>query len=368
MRYIFGILLFLGGSIAAYFAVGSLLWQDRAVRTFIPTDAVVVFSRLEIHRGKSTSYSPAVTYSYTFHDTSYRSTRVLPFAESGAASWAQPIVSRYPVGAKVTAYVNPAAPAESVLVRDYSTTPYVLSCITLFAAAAGIALLLGLVTPGSTTMRAVPLDADGWQLLLPSSTIRRRRRNVAILLLVSGVPTAAVLGHYLRVVRPLDVRNCLLLALLVLVPILVELTLFVRAHLLSRHISDARLQINPAPMNRYQPLQLRAELDAYYPLRVTSLRARVVCIEHFKERHGGKTTYGTRIHAEKTIQLAADATVPAGQILAGEGQVAVDPGSSPPSRLPHAWGGYPSYTWEIRLNLALAGAPDYHAVFPLTAL
>jgi hypothetical protein len=363
---IFYWLLFLAAAAGALVAIHSIFWQQRAIEVFTPTPARVLVSDLKIHRGKHTSYSPAITYSYVFQNRAYQSTQVLPFTESGSSSWARSILDRFPAGADITAYVDPAAPQDAVLVKTYSTSPYFISLIALAVAAAGLALATGSLGAGRSTMQAIPFDDQGWQLLLPNKSIRRRRRDALFLVLISALPTAFAIAHYLRVVRPIAIPGYIMIALASgLVGI--ELVLLIRAFAVARRVSDARLQINPAPMNLHQPLRLRAELDAYHPLRVTSLRATLRCIEHYKERQGSKTVYGTRTRIEKIASLAADISAPAGQLLAGEAQLQCDPAASPPSRDPRAPKAYPWFSWEIHLDLALAGSPDYHAAFPLTA-
>ena len=368
MRYFFGILVVIGAAIGAYFAIDSVLWQHRAIQSFAPTDARVHSSEIQVHRGRrSTSYSPVVTYTYTFNGRALTSFRVLTFDETGSSAWARAIVKRFPAGAKIIAYVNPDAPAESILIREYSSTPYLLSFVALFTVAIGTALLLGVLSAGRTAMQAIPFDTSGFQLLLPTRSLRRRRRDTAIFFLLSGLPSAALLAHFLFFARQFDVLGTIVTVLCSLA-ILIEFFLFVRAYRVSRHVSDARLQISPAPMILAQPLQLRAELDAYVPLHVKSFCARVLCIEHYRERRGQKTVYGTCTRLEKAACLAAGTTVSPGQIIAGETQFEVGPDQAPPSRDLNTPVTYPWYSWEIRLDLTLTGASDYHATFPLTAL
>jgi hypothetical protein len=131
----------------------------------------------------------------------------------------------------------------------------------------------------------------------------------------------------------------------------------------ARHVSDARLRIRPAPMRRGEPLALEVGIDAYSPLRVTHMAARIVCVEHYKERRGNKTYYGTRTHAEKMTQLCGAAAVAAGSELTGQGEITVESHLPPTTDL--AVKQYPYYTWEIRLKAALEGMVDYAAVFPL---
>ena len=117
-------------------------------------------------------------------------------------------------------------------------------------------------------------------------------------------------------------------------------------------------------MRRGDVFVLELDADAYAPLRVKEARARVVCIEHYRQRSGNKTTYQTRIRGEQTAVFRQNVEIPAGQLLEGKGELFFPAGSLPPTDANTSV--YPHHTWEIRLEVELEGAVDYHATFPLT--
>jgi hypothetical protein len=88
-----------------------------------------------------------------------------------------------------------------------------------------------------------------------------------------------------------------------------------------------------------------------------------MCNEHYREKRGSKTYYGTRPRTEKTVAFCGPATIPAGQELAGKAETLFDRDLPPTTDMTIK--NYPYYTWEIRLVLELDGMVDYTAVFPL---
>jgi hypothetical protein len=85
------------------------------------TSGVVLISTVQSKRtGRSRSTYPVVVYQYTVNGQSYQGQRIKAgeqFFNIRVAGEAQATAARYPVGAAVTVYYNPANPAESALER-----------------------------------------------------------------------------------------------------------------------------------------------------------------------------------------------------------------------------------------------------------
>ncbi|WP_254840598.1 DUF3592 domain-containing protein [Natronomonas marina] len=68
---------------------------------------------------RSTTYSPSVTYRYTYEGTTYRSENLYPGPSEGTAycdrSEAQAVVDRYPEGSTVTVHIDGDRPDRSFL-------------------------------------------------------------------------------------------------------------------------------------------------------------------------------------------------------------------------------------------------------------
>jgi len=84
------------------------------------TSGTVTKSRVEVSGGEHTTVTPRVEYEYEVGGTAYLGTRIRAgdqFMRVGTSRDAYDAVDRYPVGAAVTVYYDPANPAESALER-----------------------------------------------------------------------------------------------------------------------------------------------------------------------------------------------------------------------------------------------------------
>ena len=133
----------------------------------------------------------------------------------------------------------------------------------------------------------------------------------------------------------------------------------------SRHVSDARLRVRPVPYTRGMPLSMEMEADAVSPLVVERALARVICTEHYKERRGNKTTMGTREHRKEEVVLCPACAVPAGQAVAGRGDLLMQPMEWPCTTDITKGKTYPYYTYELKVVIKLKGMVDYEGVFPV---
>jgi hypothetical protein len=98
--------------------------QATAIRqdslNWLQTTGVVVTSRVEVSGGDHSSVSPRVKYQYTVGAQAYQSDQikagdhVFRVSVSGEA---YDVVDRYPVGAQVAVFYNPANPAQACLER-----------------------------------------------------------------------------------------------------------------------------------------------------------------------------------------------------------------------------------------------------------
>jgi hypothetical protein len=365
MRKLLGTILFLVGLILAAAMGNSVLWQHNAIHRFVPVAARIQRADLVRHSGKHVYYSPEATYTYDYQGQTYHSSRVLPYAESGDHAWAddifQPLFLAQVQGRAVTAYVNPDDPAESILVRQYSFTPYVFTAAGILLAEIGIGILTRVLGGASTTMTAIALDDSGWQLLLPQRSLRRRFTDSLCWTLGAALATVPALFHYIQIAGQKNgIAIFWAIAIGVTLAILGFMTL--RRWSLTRHVSDARLRIRPAPMKLAEPLEIDVEMDAFTPLRVKEFLAKLICQEHYRERRGTKTQTGVRVKGEFPLRLAADTQIPAGQTLAGKGQFVLE-GPWPATSNAKV---YPYYTWQISISAKLSGSPDYTSLFPLT--
>jgi hypothetical protein len=100
----------------------------RAAQAWPSASGVVLSAQVETRSAwdstsgaDSTSFHPAITYEYEVNGQRYRGDRLRAsdsfYSMGMLPGSAQAVVNRYPVGAPVTVYYNPANPQEAVLER-----------------------------------------------------------------------------------------------------------------------------------------------------------------------------------------------------------------------------------------------------------
>jgi hypothetical protein len=103
--------------------VASKLWEARRAAAWPQVTGRIVKSAIEARRhqfsGEETTVTdaPVVEYEFAVADTTYRGTRISIGEDTGGAN-TEATLARYPVGASVLVYYNPADPADCVLERD----------------------------------------------------------------------------------------------------------------------------------------------------------------------------------------------------------------------------------------------------------
>lgn len=109
----------------AYFA-HMWLEQRRARREFVPVPAVVLSSMVARHEeNDGPSYRPEVTYRYEVQGRSHVGHDLSVWRGfSSDRAGAEALVARHPVGAEVTAYVDPQDPSRALLDPSASRLPW----------------------------------------------------------------------------------------------------------------------------------------------------------------------------------------------------------------------------------------------------
>ena len=113
---------------AIFFAIGAtmvfVMWTR--LTYWLPVNATVVNSRITTVRGSKggVSYRPDITYRYEVGGAQYFGSHVTILNESRSGSWAYKILNRFPNGAEVIAYVDPANPHRAFLLHEWSVFPF----------------------------------------------------------------------------------------------------------------------------------------------------------------------------------------------------------------------------------------------------
>ena len=133
------------GLVMLYVGLTELVAQRRALTSAVPVEAEIVWSDVKESRSRDSdqrllrdnstvSYTPEVKFKYTLAGMTYVSDMLRPtvivqgFAsrESAAAE-----IAAFPMGAKVSAWVDPAAPERGFLVKEGFAGPMVFTVLGL---------------------------------------------------------------------------------------------------------------------------------------------------------------------------------------------------------------------------------------------
>ena len=118
-------MLIICGTIQAALVVITIVyfWFLFATRHWLPADGLIVTSRVVSGwRGgvngsdTETANTPLVEYEYKVNDRKLRSDRIM-IGHAKSESELESVLDRYPLGAKVVVYYNPADPKDAVLER-----------------------------------------------------------------------------------------------------------------------------------------------------------------------------------------------------------------------------------------------------------
>jgi hypothetical protein len=106
--------------------IASRVGKSRALRTFVPVEAVVVSQKLiDDNTGDVTWYIPAIEYQYEVGGIIHRSKTIWSGTSPVQSVYhfsrkkAQHLLDQYPVGRTVQAFRDPADPTQAFLVRSH---------------------------------------------------------------------------------------------------------------------------------------------------------------------------------------------------------------------------------------------------------
>lgn len=139
-----GALLFLLVGLAATgYGAYDYVQQSDAVENAVEVDAEIVETGVEsssTNRRSGVDYKPDVQFSYRYEGTSYTGTNIYPASTTPSydtESAARSALDGYEPGEMVTAYVDPADPADAFLKNQTSNAPLLIVAMGLFFSVAG---------------------------------------------------------------------------------------------------------------------------------------------------------------------------------------------------------------------------------------
>jgi len=251
--------------------------------------------------------------------------------------------------------------APEMIRRDTALAYCCMFAASVFAAVVGAGGLLQVIRPPRKIMQLTPqAHADGFREVLSSKSIAERCR-ASLVLLTTAVVLDVTLAIKLLVFRGPPYGDELMVILLLSVPVAVFAIQWRRLWLLRTTLAQPRLFIQPFPINRGTPLQIRLESGAIRPLDRLHASAWLICIETnvFYLRRANLAVPKSVVeyiaaHREQSKLAAGDPFTASARVNLSTGTPAS--GSATVD-------GFPNYQWFIHLELS--GSIKFIADFPL---
>ncbi|MCC6580470.1 MAG: DUF3592 domain-containing protein [Phycisphaeraceae bacterium] len=368
-RFRVWILLFCGIPIILMIFGFSMVWnQHQKLRTYQPVAAIIMGTDVKKHvshdkDGTSVTYEPIITYRYEAANQSHQSSDVFPLSLSQSRGWAQRVVANYRSGSHATAYVNPADPSKAFLIPHRAYFPYIFTQFPMLFLLVGFQIL-SYRSPGSNDRRPPQQRATGEFVLRPVKSIRGRAVGALVLTIAWLGVGGASAGHYfLFADQPYEMLAFIAAPIYAGVGF-VPVGMLIYNVLVLRDLDEPTVMTDTDRFLLGQPFTLLFEQRVRTAMKITSVKAKLVCQRTMRTRSGKKTTYATDACYETSQTLVDNQSLEPGQPISAMTQFT--PPAEQSATSPRKPIVYPYYDWELRIHVEMPGRPDYHGTFAIT--
>jgi hypothetical protein len=334
-------------------------------RSWRPTPCTILSSDVGRHSGSEggSTYSVDITYEYQAGGRTFRSSRYdfMGGSSSGYEGKAD-VVKRYPPGIRATCYVDPDAPGEAVLTRDFQPAYLVglFPLLFVFAGAFGMRWAFSKARQASTpaeSRQAAFLARGPSELNAPASPLMKLFGAIFIAAFWNGI-VSVFLWQAAEGWRHGHPDACLSLFMLPFVVVGVGLIGLIGYQFLA--LFNPRLHVTL--LEHAVPLGASADLEWRFSGSVSRIERLTMTLEGREEatyRRGTSTS--TDKHVFCSVELAA---LPAGPAVAsGRTRVEVPAGSAPTFEASNN-----KILWAVKVHAEIPHWPDVIEEFPLTVL
>ncbi len=356
-----------------FLAIGlSMILAERAVLSrAVPVPAQVVAAEVEATTTRSASsgsrgstthatmvFLPRVRYLYTYDGKDYEGTAVYATeVGQGDAIRAVEVVSRYPPGMSVTAWVDPQDPSRAFLERDVDVLGYIFAMfpMIILTIAAGV----GPIVLGAGRPRP-PMEEGGpggvWYRLRPSATATGKVLHRALVLVPPSAMVALGVFYLTEAWGNIDEIIWVMLGIGAAIWLGVLLALLHAVRALTRWGTPLAWISVPSP-RLGEPFRVRVRVGG-----------------EVSSPWGGGTPVGVELTASETTRSGQSSTTRMGEavpvaekhVQSHDGPELVAPVTIPPERLPSAGRGTGSKCdWSVSVKVG-EGLGRGHTAFPIT--
>ena len=357
-----------------FIAIGAwqVIEQGRRMRRYLEVQGHVVDPPPRVESStwltRSRIFTPIVHYQYDVAGNTYQGERVFPMLKATSPERASEIVAAHPVGGRVKIYHDPKNPGQSFLVRRWDFWPYLFILAPMIYFSLGI----GLWGAGLVKLDTPPVEiaaTDGWIELPIQTALRQKQTAWRMIAAAWWVVGLLACGHYFLSARKAYESDALLFGGIYAALGMLPLFLTTRYWLITRNAADARAFIDQRDVRLGDVINVRTEQAFHRPLLIHRLDLGLVLERTDEQRPRGSDSTGKREIKVSTLweswgkEIVRNEQSTTGRPLAAKHQFQI-PADHPPSS-PRGSLEYPRYEWRLVMRVKIAGAPDYHAAFPI---
>jgi hypothetical protein len=263
-----------------------------------------------------------------------------------------------PLAVGLTGLISSTQP---ILQMEHAVAFHCLFAGSVFATVIGAGGLLRIIRPTGQIMElTAEADPHGFREVLSGKSIATRS-NGNLLLLTTGIALAVALPlNLLRTHEPISL-DFLAFILCICTPVVILSVRQWRIWQLSSAISQPRLFIEPFPINRGVPLQIRLTIEIKRPLEQLRIRAWLICRETTVLYLRRQTLAVRKNVVEYLAAEKQNTSAVPGESLSLSTRLTISEGT--PTSGSAAVDGFPDYQWL--LHCEFTGSRRCFADFPL---
>lgn len=295
--------------------------------------AVVLSQRTErrkVHHNNVTV--PIIEYEYRVGPQRYVSEVVTPVECMLPNTWADEVLRKYPVGARVMAFHDPDKPGTSFLIPKYGSEPYLAVLMSIVIGAMGVgAIVEQLINNDAPT--ATEEDIQGFTLSPKRHHLADARIYgvIGLVGLVAGVP---VIGHHISVSTSPHERLAFALEVCFAIAVLVVLILAALGYRRGSGFGSPIVRIDKRRILPGEPFQLSVSLPIQFQGTVSRLTAQIDGEAKDRTFFSLSEKPSDMLLWKELRQLARNAEVTVGEVLSYSADVGLPDDAQPSTPAP----------------------------------
>ncbi len=339
----------------------NILAQQRQIETFQPVQANISSSKIvkQFYRSdgkRKEKCIPRIRYHYEVNGRTYTNKKAFPSEETGSRGWAKKVTDQYKKGDEVTAYYNPASPAESFLIREYSFDPYLGTFPGIFLAVLGLIFYFAPII--SNIKPPPPRQVEPGRFKLAPSVALDRKQRMALtgFFLWTGAWGLVAYHYFSHATAPYQVASYIL-SVVYLAASIGILAGFLHFKRLGKHVGQANVFAGAGTFRLGDRIKAEIRQTVKSGIKIEKAEFGLLAYKLEMKRIAGKMSVNNEIIYEKWITGLVNYSIPGQETVSFDAAFDI-PKDIPPTS-PVKTKRYPRYYWVLRYKLKLENNPDY---------